>query len=119
MKKISRGIDRECVCERLTDREKVCVCVRERERDRDRDKVCVRERERNRERERTRERERERERQKGRVQVMNSVNMSHVSCVSYISITVITRCLPSELRGCRSKNDHLVCVCMCRAGGSL
>jgi len=47
--------------------------------------VCVRECE----RERKRERERkwiEREREKGRVQDMNSVNMSHVSFVPYISI---------------------------------
>ena len=47
--------------------------------------MCVRECE----RERKRERERkwiEREREKGRVQDMNSVNMSHVSFVLYISI---------------------------------
>ena len=44
--------------------------------------MCVCEREREREKEKWIERERE----KGRVQDMNSVNMSHVSFVPYISI---------------------------------
>ena len=109
------------VCERETGRETVCVCVcvKKRETETEIKCVCVRDRERERESARARERERDRQREKVRVQDKKSVNMSHVSCVSHISITVITRCLHSELRGCRSKNDHLVCVCMCRAGGSL
>jgi len=65
---------------------------------------------REREREREKERERERERERGRVKDMNSVSMSHVSCVLYISVTVITHCLPSELRDCISENDYLLCV---------
>ena len=66
----------------------------ERERDR------KRERERERKTDRETEREREREGEKVRVQGMNSVHVPQVSCVPYISITVITRCLPSDLRDC-------------------
>ena len=36
-----------------------------------------------------------------------------------MTITVITRCFSSELRGCRSENNCLLCVCMRRAYGPL
>ena len=76
------------------------------------ERESARERERQRERQRAQDRDKERKREKKRVLDMNSENMSRVFRVPYISITVITRCLPSRLRGRGSEYDYPLCVCM-------